>query len=211
MPGSDSPPRADAARNRERLLHAAGQALAEGDRSLQLNDIARRAGVGVGTAYRHFPTPRALLETLVQAQLDDVLDQARRELAAADPWSGLTRLLTTGIALMVTDPGFADVLATGTDTLPRTGQLKHELYGTVDQLLRRVRDAGALRPGVDGDDILRLMCGVSYAARLAGDTGGPAGLLGPAEPVGPTAADPTAVGELAGRYAGWLLDGLRAP
>ncbi|MEV0610041.1 TetR/AcrR family transcriptional regulator [Polymorphospora rubra] len=207
MPGSDSPPRADAARNRERLLHAARQALAEGDRSLQLNDVARRAGVGVGTAYRHFPTPRALLETLVQAQLDDALDQARRELTAPDPWAGLTRLLTTGIALLVSDPGFAEVLAAGTDTLPRTSQLKQELYDAVDQLLRRVRDVGALRPGVDGDDILRLMCGVSYAARLAEDTGSPAGPAGPSG----LAGSPTAIGELAGRYAGWLLDALRAP
>lgn len=196
MPETDAPtradaqPRADAARNRERLLHAARSAIADGDRSLQLNDIARRAGVGVGTAYRHFPTPRALLETLVQEQIVDLLGQARRDLAEPDAWLGLSRLLTAGVALMVSDPGFAEVMAAGDDALAQTTSRKSELWTAVAGLIRRARDSGELRPEVEVADIVRLMCGVSYAARLGDD----------AEP-----------GARAGGYATWLVDGLRTP
>ncbi|MEV6710079.1 TetR/AcrR family transcriptional regulator, partial [Micromonospora wenchangensis] len=115
--------RADAARNRDRVLATARALVAEGDLSLQLNDIARRAGVGVGTVYRHFPTRRALLEALAADAFAALLDQAQTASRDDDPWAGLQRLLRSILLGQLTEPTLAEVLSTSPDedaTAPTT-------------------------------------------------------------------------------------------
>src|SRR6201998_857578 len=84
-----APKRADARRNHERVLAAAREAFAEGGESTALEEIARRAGVGIGTVYRHFPTRQALLEALYVSELEEVCRSAA-ELEDADPWKALS-------------------------------------------------------------------------------------------------------------------------
>jgi AcrR family transcriptional regulator len=157
--------RADAARNRERVLRTAREAMAEGDLSLQLNDIARRAGVGVGTVYRHFPTPRALLESAVEDALRALLTEAERAGAEPDPWTGVERVLHTLIDLQLTDAGAGEVLASTEDSQPWVTQLKHDLDRISERLLARVRKAGLIQASVESEDLRLLLCGVAYAAR----------------------------------------------
>ena len=183
--------RADAARNRERLLELAREDTARGDLSLQLNDLARRAGVGVGTVYRHFPTREALLETLVRERFYTLLEVARDALEEEDPWTGFERLIRRQLELELLDPGFAQVVAAVNDEQAETTELKKQLGRAGNQLLRRAQRAGVIRPDVKGDDIRRLTCGVNYAVSLG------------------TGKDDRVA--TAHRYAAVLLEGLRRP
>jgi len=161
-----APLRADAARNRERVLAAARETAAGGDLALPLNEIARRAGVGVGTVYRHFPDRRALLEALVDEQLDRLLERARRAAALPDPGDGVAELVRGAVELEMSQPGFVEVLAPNADAGPATAAKLAELGGTAEELLERARAAGSIRPDLGAGDVQRLICGAGYAARL---------------------------------------------
>src|SRR3954462_12789547 len=82
------PLRADARRNRERVLTAARAVFAEAGREAQMDDVARRAMVGVGTVYRHFPTKEALIEAIALDAFEQIAQRAREALEQADPWEG---------------------------------------------------------------------------------------------------------------------------
>ncbi|WP_329016023.1 TetR/AcrR family transcriptional regulator [Micromonospora rifamycinica] len=162
--------RADAARNRQRVLATARAAVAEGDLSLQLNEIARRAGVGVGTVYRHFPTRRALLEALAADAFATLLDQARAATHEDDPWDGVELLLRAFLRGQLDDPALAEVLATPAEqdaTTPTTAG-RAELGALAATVLEQATRAGRLRPGLTLDDLQHLVCGTAFAARIAG-------------------------------------------
>ena len=179
------PLRADAARNRDLVLRTARESLAGGDLALQLNEIARRAGVGVGTVYRHFPTRQALLEALVEGRFLELLDAARHAETADDPRDGVERL-TRAMATIGADRGFTEVLAATRDARPRTSLMKAELDSVTGRILHRAHLAGAARPGFGAEDIRRLVCGIVHAA-----------CIGPED-----------AGAQAERYLGVLLGGL---
>ncbi|WP_231981463.1 MULTISPECIES: TetR/AcrR family transcriptional regulator [unclassified Streptomyces] len=161
--------RADAARNRARVLRVAREQLAAGDDSLQLNAIARLAGVGVGTVYRHFPNRHALWEALSTERFQDLVDEARAAAADEDALAGLHRLLRFALLHALSDAGFAAVLESASDTDAQTAALKAELDGAVAQLLDRARLDGVIRRDVEADDVRRLLCGVEHAVR-SGDS-----------------------------------------
>jgi len=163
--------RADAARNRERVLAVARAAVDEGDLGLPLNDIAHRAGVGVGTVYRHFPTRTALLETLSEPAFAKMVAEARRA-TTEEPAAGLARLLHGGLRLMLADAAFGEVLASDPSD-DRVGAAFAELLDLAEQVLRRARAEGVLRPDITPDDVRRLVCGLGYAARAGGTSGAP--------------------------------------
>lgn len=160
------PLRADAARNRERVLAVARDAVAAGDASLALNEIARRAGVGVGTVYRHFPTRQALLEAVAGDPLDQLLEQARAAAAEPDPLVALTRLVRAAVVVETGNAGFAEVLTAAHAADAATGVRKAELYAAAERVLERARASGAVRADLDAGDVQRLVCGIGYAARL---------------------------------------------
>src|SRR3954462_12559974 len=91
-----APQRKDAARNRNRIVEV-GRRLVDAGTPIQLNDVARAATVGVATVYRHFPTPKALLETLATAGLEALVAHAERALATEDPWPALRDFLYAGL------------------------------------------------------------------------------------------------------------------
>jgi AcrR family transcriptional regulator len=158
--------RADALRNRERLLEVARQELACGNLALQLNDIARKAGVGVGTAYRHFPTPQALLETLVGHHLQLLIDIAKQALAMHDVQAAFTFMLRNTLqVLLSTDGGLSAVVAAIDDAAEDTTQAKEELHVTTGELMRRAYEAKVVRSDVSAEDVRNLMCGLEKAVR----------------------------------------------
>lgn len=160
--------RADAARNRERILATARLAVAAGDLSLQLNDIARRAGMGVGTVYRHFPTRRALVEALADTAFTSLLDDARAANQHDDAWTAVETLLRSLLVRQLTDPAFAEVISTGPDqdADPRTTDQREEFAGLARNALDRARRANVLRPGLTDDDLSHLVCGTAFALRM---------------------------------------------
>ncbi|WP_436758576.1 TetR/AcrR family transcriptional regulator [Streptosporangium sp. V21-05] len=167
-----TPLRADAARNRERVLRVAREQLAAGDDSLMLNTIARLAGVGVGTVYRHFPNRHALLEALLAERFQQLVREAQAAAADEDPLAGLHRLLRFTLGRALDDAGFAAVLGSASDADARTSAMKAELDRAVAELLDRARRAGAIRHGIEADDVRRLLCGIEHAVRSGDNDAG---------------------------------------
>jgi AcrR family transcriptional regulator len=180
--------RADALRNRDRLLAAAREELRAGVISLQLNDIARKAGVGVGTAYRHFPTPHAMLEAAVADQLEQLAAAARDALEDDDTRRAVIGLLRTTLELqMASDGGLGTVLAASEDANEATTLAKAEITRNTQELLRRAHRGKIVRRDVTAMDVRNLMCGVERAVRVDSDDHA----------------------ERADRYLAILVDGLR--
>ncbi|MFI8101252.1 TetR/AcrR family transcriptional regulator [Streptomyces sp. NPDC086023] len=164
-----TPLRKDAARNWDRIV-AIARALVDQGVPLQLNDVARRAGLGVGTVYRHFASPEALLETVATPCLESLAAHGEQALADTDPWRAFEGFLLRVAEAQVTDASLAPVTATDTDALPRTSELKESLRSAGDTLWNRARQAGAVRPQVAPGDLLPLMCGIAHAVDVRGGT-----------------------------------------
>jgi AcrR family transcriptional regulator len=185
-----APLRKDAARNWQRIVEV-GRQLVDDGIPLQLNDVARLAGVGVATVYRHFPTPEALLETVAAPGLEALAARGERALADGDPWQAMADFLFAAIDVMLTDASISAVTATPDNTLPRTAELKARLQALGGQLLDRACAAGTVRRDMTQADLIPLMCGVAYAAKAH---------AGGREPASATGR----------RYLAVTLDGLRA-
>jgi AcrR family transcriptional regulator len=164
--------RSDAVRNRAKVLDAARAQFAEHGLETQVDEIARRAGVGVGTVYRHFPTKEALLEALAQDKFERLADAARRALEVSDPWEGFVDLMTYAARSMSDDRGLAEAM----DQRPEACGAAAEEAGLDEltaKLVERAKAAGELRPDVGPDDVPSLICGLGRAVR-AGADGAPA-------------------------------------
>jgi AcrR family transcriptional regulator len=158
--------RRDSARNRERVLDAARDAVISG-KPLQLNEIARAAEVGVGTVYRHFPSTEALVEAVVLPHFRQLVEDAHRGAREADPWLRLEAFLRRALHLQVDNAGFAAVVANQDNVLPETIAIKTELGGMFHQLLTAAIKAGCIRKGIQAQDINALLCGLVYSIQLA--------------------------------------------
>ena len=160
------PMRADARRNRERLLAAATEAFAEHGAEAPLEDIAKRAGVGIGTLYRHFPTRQALLEAVYRDQVDGMRAKADELLASDSPSGALAEWLHALSAFSSTKRSLTAALL---ETLGKDSELLSAcsavIYGAADELLIRAKEAGAVRPDADARDLMRLVHAVNIAAQ----------------------------------------------
>ncbi|OLM20479.1 MULTISPECIES: TetR/AcrR family transcriptional regulator [unclassified Pseudonocardia] len=159
-------PRADAARNRDRALDTGRLLLASGDDTLALNDVAKQAGLGVATVYRHFPTRRALLEALMDGRLDELVAEAEAAAGEPDAATGLARLARAVLVRQLGVTGFAEVFATTDDEREETSGRKARVLLLADRVLARAVREGATPAGTTAMDVQRLLCGVAYAARL---------------------------------------------
>ncbi|WP_083404544.1 MULTISPECIES: TetR/AcrR family transcriptional regulator [unclassified Curtobacterium] len=160
--------RSDAQRNRTALLDVARAFVDRGEPAL-LNAVAHEAGVGVGTAYRHFPSQQHLLEALAIDALEDMLDQVRDAVVLPDAADALRGVVTAAFRSMVDDAALGDLLTNGGFSCADTAALAGDLVVSVDALLARGRTEGVVRTDVDADDLRRLLCGLREAA-VAGGT-----------------------------------------
>ncbi|WP_217628780.1 TetR/AcrR family transcriptional regulator [Micromonospora yangpuensis] len=160
--------RADSARVRARMLQAARDRIAAGELELPLNAVAKAAGVGVGTVYRHFPSRQVLLEALAAEGLAQVVAAAVRAAAEPDVANGLAGLLRVVLEGQRTDPALAAVLATPEPAGPQTRDLVGALTAAVDRLLRRARADGVIRSDVTAGDLQALLCGLQHAVQVSG-------------------------------------------
>lgn len=157
----EGPKRADARRNRERVLAAAREAFAAGGESTALEEVARRAGVGIGTLYRHFPNRQALLEALYVNEVEQVCRTAS-ELADADPWQAFNDWFERLIGYLITKRALASELLNYLDAdAPLFKECRSGLYGAGEPLLKRAQDAGVVRTDVEFPQLMQMVVGIS--------------------------------------------------
>ena len=154
------PKRADARRNYEKVLAAAREAFAEGGESTSLEEIARRAGVGIGTLYRNFPNRQALIEALYVNEVEEVCRSAA-ELENADPWEALNGWIERLMAYLATKRALAAELLNYLDhDAPLFQESRAALYAAGEPLLKRAQDAGVVRGDVEVPELMHLVIGI---------------------------------------------------
>jgi AcrR family transcriptional regulator len=161
--------RADAARNRGLMLDVVREQLLTHGRTPPMKTIARLAGVGVGTVYRHFPTRQALLEAVGDDGMRRLVAACRSAAEDDDPVAGFERVVEYVLRGQLEDQGIATILAAPDDGCGTPSPVTIRLAAAVDGLLTRVRAAGAIRPEVQADDIRRLLVGLAHAVRPVAD------------------------------------------
>ena len=166
--GTDPPPgaramRADARRNRERLLQAALQAFSSGE-DVALETIASRAGVGIGTLYRHFPTREALVEAVYRGELARLHDTARALLASRAPEAALRAWMDSFARYVSAKRGMAETLrAIAATGAINSAQTRQTLTATIKDLLDAGAAASTLRGDIDAGDVLTALTGILLA------------------------------------------------
>jgi AcrR family transcriptional regulator len=154
------PKRADARRNYEKVLAAAREAFAEGGESTALEEIARRAGVGIGTLYRHFPNRQALLEALYVGEVEDICRSAA-ESDGEDPWEALNDWFERFIGYIGTKQALAAELLNYLDQDAQLFQVcRTSLFEAGEPLLQRAQDAGVVRPDVGIGEVIQMVVGI---------------------------------------------------
>lgn len=161
--------RADARRNRERVLEAARAAFAEAGMAVPLDEIAARAGVGPGTVYRHFPTKEALFEAVMIARVQDLVEDARARVTAADPGPAFYGFLARLAEEAAAKRDLPDALggSGGVGVADSVAAMRNAL-GT---LLVRAQRAGAARPELRIDDLIALLKGLVVTIAGSDDPG----------------------------------------
>jgi len=157
--------RADARRNRARVLEAAEAVFSEKGASASTEEIAQRAGVGAGTVFRHFPTKESLLEAILLDRVARVGELARSLIASADPGAALFGLFTSMVDQAASKRTFVDALAdAGLDTRLARSDAGQETVQALGELLARAQQAGAVRDDIGVTELLALVVGASRAA-----------------------------------------------
>jgi AcrR family transcriptional regulator len=173
VPGDPRPLRADARRNRARILEAAEAVFADKGPSASTEEVARRAGVAIGTVFRHFPTKEDLIQAVFADRVQRLVAEADALSTADDPGIAFFAFFAHLTDLSVTKYAFADALATaGVDVtaVERTHpQVLRQLHRAIDTLLTRAQRAGAVRPDIHLPEVLTVMVGTARAAEHAGN------------------------------------------
>jgi AcrR family transcriptional regulator len=189
MEANVRPLRADAARNRARVLDAARTAFAEAGLDVGVEEIARRAGVGKGTLYRRFPTK----EALVRAIFEDILEEIDRIVAAAEAeanaWTAFTNYLAATARMQASNQGFYDVVAQRLGAAALTDEQRRRVMNSTARMLKRAQDANVVRSDLVPEDVQLML-------RMVGATTRPAPDGSPMDDHWP-------------RYLGLLLDAIR--
>lgn len=155
------PQRADARRNRERLLQAASAAFEQRGADASLEEIARSAGVGIGTLYRHFPTRDALMAEVFRRNVDELCDGAEALLAELPPDEALCEWMQRFVRYVAVKKGLASHLKSVISADSELFTYSHgRVTGTFERLLQAATDAGAIRSDVAADDLLHALSGI---------------------------------------------------
>lgn len=186
-----SPPRrlrADAARNQQRIVAAARELFAARGLDITLDDVAERAGVGVGTVYRRFSNKRELIAEVFEQNMREFAIAAEEAAGHGDPWLGLVEFFQYACEHLADNRGFAEVMLDLHEDPERFVHLRDRITPTVAAIIERAREAGALQPEIEPLDFFALVHMVDAIAAFA-------------KPVNPTAWQ---------RYAAIVLNGVRA-
>jgi AcrR family transcriptional regulator len=169
IPTEERPQRADARRNRERILDAALAEFAEHASGAQMEDVARRANVGVGTVYRHFPTKEALLVAVMARRFTRFAGYAEEALAVDDPWEAFATLVCRSAEDMAAEAGAQEALALVDKAAghPEIEEALEPLVARSAQLIAQAHEAGVLRPDFTNDDLPAFMCGICESVAAA--------------------------------------------
>ena len=180
---ADRAQRADARRDRQRVLDGARRCMSQQGLDAGIEQIAGVAGVGVGTVYRHFPTKEDLVEALAMARFQRLAELAREALATEDPWVAFEHFMRASARIQSEDRALSEVLTSRPELMGRAAE-SVDILGLVGEMMRRGQAAGVIREDAEPRDVPMMMCA------LAG-----------------TYRNPHSSPE---RYIGIVLDGLRA-
>jgi AcrR family transcriptional regulator len=159
------PLRADARRNREKVLEAARVTFGESGIDTQVDDIARRAGVGVGTVYRHFPTKDALVEALAEAHFDSLADVVEAAVDIdGDPWTIFVETIWSTAAPAAADVAWCEIIAGHSRSVEAAAAGQQRLAVATGTLVERAQAAGTMRPDATVTDVKTIMCGFGHIA-----------------------------------------------
>jgi len=181
--------RADARRNRRRIVETARGLFAEHGYDVQMDQVARAAGVGVGTVYRHFPTKLELLGALIEARFEGLAEAAREAIENPDPWGGFEGFMRYSAGVMAGDRALSEAMFEQPEMM-RAGAEGVGMPELLQELVERAQEAGDLREEMIWEDVPGLICGVGRALSE--------GRIGPMEMSWE-------------RYLAIILDGLRTP
>jgi AcrR family transcriptional regulator len=172
-PAGERPLRRDAERNRQRVLAAAAQVFTERGIDATLDEVARAAGVGIGTVYRRFPDKEALIAALFRERIDNLVTVAEDALAAPDPWQGLVSYLEYAAAAMADDTGLRQLMMFGTYDRDQVCYARDRMRPVITKLVERAQASGDLRGDFEATDVkmIAFMLGslAEYAAAVAPD------------------------------------------
>ena len=160
------PRRADAARNRARILAAASELFAQRGLDASMPELAERAGVGVGTVYRAFPDKDHVLSAVMAERFRWFAGEIEAAIETEDPWTAFTAVVWKGAALHAKDRAFHQCLPRALD-IPEVSEARGRTLDALQRLIERAQAAGALRPDVAAEDIPMLLAGVGLT-RSAG-------------------------------------------
>lgn len=186
-PTTERPLRRDAERNRGLIVEAARTAFATDGIEVSVEEIARRAGVGMGTLYRRFPTKGDLVDAVLEDAFSEICQAAEEALELEDGWVGFTTFLERVFELHVRNRGIKDVIASGQHDRRRLESLRAHMRPLIAEIVTRAQEQGELRPDFVTEDMPMLFWSGGRVAELTSS-------------VSP---------ELWRRYLGFLLDGLR--
>jgi len=161
---STRPLRADAERNRARILAAAAEVFADRGLDVSLDEIAAHAGVGVGTVYRRFPDKDALIDALFEEKIDRAVELADRALEIEDPWEAFTTFMRGMCRMQAGDRGFKDALLVRDRGRERVAAARERIAPRAMKLLKRAQEAGAIRSDLGPFDVPMLNLCVSLIA-----------------------------------------------
>jgi AcrR family transcriptional regulator len=156
-------PRADAVRNRERVLEAAKTVFSAGGPDASLEAVAQRAGVGIGTLYRHFPTREALFEAVYRREVGQLVELAEQLKSAAAPVDALRRWLRSNVEFVATKKGMSAALALAVHGSSELYAYTFDrLTKAIGALLDRAVASGEIRADIGPEDVLRALVGMCY-------------------------------------------------
>ncbi len=168
-PPSERPLRRDAERNRQRILDAARVVFADRGLSGSHDDIAREAGVGVGTVYRRFPDKEQLIDALFEERVQEIADVARAATEHPDPWEGLVGFLMRTQELQSQDRGLKELVLGGARGAERAVAARSLIAPLAAQILQRAKDAGVVRSDVELTDLPLIQLAVGTIAESSRD------------------------------------------
>lgn len=161
--------RADAERNRLRIVEAARRVFAEQGLDAPMNEVARRAGVGVATLYRRFPTREDLITSVFAEKMSAYARAIEDALGDPDPWHGFCAYIERVCAMQAEDHGFTDVLTLTFPTAEAFEAKRHESYVGFTELIARAKSAGRLRPDFSEEDLVLVLMANAGVVAATGD------------------------------------------